>query len=370
MILYVTYQNINDPIFIGVLKKIKAQISAMKDLSKDEIMLTYYSADFVYLCDYNGKVIKREFAFTRKQVGEIIERWILEYEIKNTYIRYNKSDKWLIDFLKWHKKNGIRCMIEIPTYPYDDEMDKNKNMMKSMNDYLFRKQLKENINGLCTYAVCEKVFDMDYISISNGVDINDIKIRKKRKKDNKIVLVAVSGMFYWQGYERVIEGIANYYKNGGKKNVEFWLVGDGPQLEQYSNMINELNLKDRIIIKGYKSGKALDDIYDNADIAIGGLGRYKVGTGIGATLKLREYCAKAIPFIYSCPDFSFKGDEPYSMIVPDDASPLDINEIVDFYNRCENEDFYMEEMRKKAEMEFSWHHIMKPVVECLIDRKI
>ena len=209
MILYVTYQNINDPIFIGVLKKIKAQISAMKDLSKDEIMLTYYSADFVYLCDYNGKVIKREFAFTRKQVGEIIETtnedydpnvvyqgttWELEQDSRKIVVETysNGADYYRLYNDGWIEQGGVKSNVTEATTTYVT---------------LFKEMRDTNYNVMVTNNCQHTAKDAEGVLTASVRNVNEIRISAGYINPN-----TTSAFWEVKGYAKDTPEIITHYR--------------------------------------------------------------------------------------------------------------------------------------------------------------
>ena len=81
----------------------------------------------------------------------------------------------------------------------------------------------------------------------------------------------------------------------------------------------------------------------------------------GATLKLREYCARGLPFIYAYNDSDFINFK-YSLKIENNETLVNINEVIDFYNSIKNEN-YIKEMREYAEKNLTWYAKMKPIIE-------
>ena len=80
-------------------------------------------------------------------------------------------------------------------------------------------------------------------------------------------------------------------------------------------------------------GAALDAVYERCAIGIDSLARHRSGIVVLSSLKSREYGAKGIPMINSCKIDILEEDFPYLLRVPADESPINMNEVFDFYDR-------------------------------------
>lgn len=358
IMLYICYQNIFAPTFIGVRKKIMAQCRVFeKEFGK--IFYTAYAGQILYLL-LEGNVLEKEIAISKKQCNDILIKWLSKYKIKRTYIRYNRSDLWFVEFLKRQKELNIKTVLEFQTYPYDGE----ENGISIVDRY-YREQLHNYLDCCTTYANYKTVFDIPCIPLKNGVDINEQKEKQYRNKDGRIILLAVASFSKWHGYERIIQGMHDYYANGGRRNIIFNIVGVGNQLGYYKRLIDDFQICDHVIFRGKLSGELLDAIYDNSDIAIGSLGFYKLGLESGAPIKLREYCARGIPFVYGYDDISFGKDDYFAYQVSNDAAPVDIGKIIDFYEAVYNGKDFIKDMRQHTAKYLTWDIIMQPVIDYL-----
>jgi hypothetical protein len=123
-----------------------------------------------------------------------------------------------------------------------------------------------------------------------------------------------------------------------------------------------LELSKFVIFHGPKHGEELDSLLDKAHAAIGSLGSHRKGLCAAAPIKTREYCARGIPFVISYDDVDFPDDFPYMLKVPADESPVDIEQILQFYDRIKEKEF-VKEMREYAEKNLSWEVKLKPVID-------
>ena len=118
-------------------------------------------------------------------------------------------------------------------------------------------------------------------------------------------------------------------------------------------------LKDSVIFHGFKTGKELDEIYNNTDIAVGSLGNFRKDLKSGGALKNQEYTAKGLPFMISGEDKNYTNCK-FIYYVSHDESLFDIEEIINWY---ENLNMTPREIRKFAEENLSWDIQMKKVID-------
>lgn len=207
--------------------------------------------------------------------------------------------------------------------------------------------------------------DNKLISIENGVYLEDIKVKKGIKENlNRLYLLSIANNQYWHGYDRIIKGLYEYYKNNPEKEVYYHCVGEGPELTNLKELTKELNLEKYVIFHGTKTGEELDEVVDISDIAFGSLGNHRKGLYPDSALKNREYCARGIPFVIASEDEDFPESFSFAYRIPKDHSPVDINEVIEWYEKLLKEHpNYSLKMRKYAEDNLSWDAKMKPVIE-------
>ena len=292
---------------------------------------------------------------------------------------YMNANPWLIHFFKRLKKAGIHAVTEIPTYPYDEEFinagRKDRIILKI--DQLFRCRLYQNMDALVTFSDVREIFGQRTIRISNGVDFDSTPLHQPSamsRQPSALHLIGVAEVHFWHGFDRLIAGIGEYYRqhpttDKHHPDVFFHIVGGIHPNERYKGnqfhpglqaIIDKYGIADKIIFHGTLFGQELDDVFNQCQFAIGSLARHRSGITVIKTLKNREYATRGIPFIYSEQDSDFD-DKPYVLKAPTDESPIDVQLILDFMNR-----FTMkpEEIRKTVE-HLSWKKQMQKVVEIL-----
>lgn len=358
--IYITYVDLYDKGYFGITKKIMSQIRVFKKYF-GKVYLAFCSGQMVYLLE-NGQIIDKEFAITRSKCHRVITSWLDKYEIKRTYIRYNFSDKWFLQFLKDQKDKGVKTILEIPTYPYDGEISEGR---LKIEDQYYREQLCQYIEWVATNSEEPNILGIPCIKLLNGVDVEAHPLHLKRKVSGEIVLIGVSSMAIWHGYERVLRGLFNYYRDKGEYDFLFKIVGEGSEKDKYRSLISEYGLQSRVEFCGMLEGEDLDRQYALADIAVSSLGLYKTGIQEVTPIKGAEYCARGIPFICGYHDMRFPDKVDYIMTVPNNPEPINMHEVIAFYENITAQDGYQKRMRDYALTHFTWDCIMKPVVERL-----
>lgn len=281
-------------------------------------------------------------------------------------------------FLKKMKQNNpqIRIIVEVPTY--DPSWGKGEINHWHMWPLYWKnvnaiRHLKESVDRIMTFSRDETIYDIPTLCTSNAIDPKSIKpVDHINSIENRINLIACSSMAFWHGFDRIIEGMKNYYQGDHIYEIIFHLVGDGEETENYKKLIDRYKLNDYIILYGYKSGQELNDIYNLSDIAIDSLGRHRSKVYYNSSLKGKEYLAKGLPVVSGVTnelddDKSFK----YYLRVPADDSPVEMSKIIEFYNKIYNGNRTRIEIEqyisRYAEEHFSYNVALKPVYRYIIN---
>ncbi len=353
----------------GISKKISYQLNAFKANGHeahlcymDETVSKRRIVDGQIIVDYGngtkGKILKRiEFS-------SIVD-YAIDSNIEFVYIRSNhNANPFTINMVKRMKKVGMKVVMEIPTYPYDQEYF-NKSMRRQLiQDKLFRNQFAKQLDGIVTFSEEDFIFGQKTIKISNGIDFESVRIKKESDHPkNELHLIGVAEIHRWHGFDRVIKGMANYYSSPKELKVFFHIVGyffSTVEKEEITRIITDNHLKQYIILHGKKHGEELDEIFDKCDFGIGSLGRHRVGIDDIKTLKNREYAARGIPFVYSETDTDFD-KQPYVLKMPANESAIQIEGIISFY---QNLSISPQQIRNSIE-HLSWKNQMKRVLEAV-----
>ena len=125
----------------------------------------------------------------------------------------------------------------------------------------------------------------------------------------------------------------------------------------FQELIEKYNIQKFIIFHGTKYGKKLNELFNQADFAIGSLARHRSNIDKIKTLKNREYAARGIPFIYSETDEDFD-TMPYVLKAPADETPIDIEKLLNFYFSQE----WDANIIRNSIIHLSWKEQMKSVI--------
>ena len=204
------------------------------------------------------------------------------------------------------------------------------------------------------------------INIENGLDVQMVPVKNGfENHDSELHLLVAAYFSYWHGYDRLINGLLNYYKNScAEKKVFVHICGkpSDDSLETIMKIVKENNLEDYAIYHGYLTGDDLNAMYDKCDVAIGSLGLHRQKIIVDTTLKLPEYTARAIPFIYCANSNNVNADGKYYLKVKEDETHIDILEIINFFESLDRDNI-QKEMRSFAEKSLGWDAQFKKVVD-------
>ena len=225
----------------------------------------------------------------------------------------------------------IKIILEMPTYPYIDEFPWFIKWDIWLKEKIATSKLKKYIDCIVTYSDDSEIFGIPCLNISNAYDFKQIPHYSENEED-AIHLIAVASLTFYHGYDRVIEGMKNYYQSGkASQEVKFTPIGDGPVLEGYRKLVEEYQLVDKISLVGRKKQSELAPYFNQADIGVDSLGRHRSGVVYNSSLKGKEYLAKGLPIVSGVKTDLDDRDFPYYLRVSADDTPLDISEIIKFY---------------------------------------
>ena len=287
------------------------------------------------------------------------------------YVRRTVADKEYLKFWKDIKEKYPDCkiIIEIFTYPYDkDDFAKWNAWPFYIKELIYRRNLKKYTDRFVTYTKDKEIFGVPTICTANGIKVENIAKVQGEYRGNKITLIGVAYMQRHHGYERIIEGLREYYQNKDNRYiVELLLVGDGPEKPKYLELAEKYHLQNYIKFYATMSGKQLDEMYDASDIALASFGMYKLGVYELGALKTRECLAKGMPLITGCAIDVLDNDYPYVRNFPNNAQTVDIMEVVDFYENIKKKHHDKEKVagiiREFALNHVSMESVMKPIID-------
>lgn len=259
------------------------------------------------------------------------------------YVRFLAGDRHFVQFLKQLRKNNshAKILLELPDYPTTWYMT--TSLLYTLlyfpiiiKDWNAGRKYKRYIDRIVIPQKIENAFHIPVLSIENGINVSDVRGREPEKTD-VIRIIAVAGMCNFHGYDRLIEGMKDYYLQGGQRKIELHMVGGkaepGNELSRYQDLCKKYHLEQKVFFYGEKKGEELDRIYDKCNLAVGSLGMYRIGYQMASSLKIREYLAKGLPVITgSKVDVFEKKDFPYYLEFENNGTPIDFFKIIEFYD--------------------------------------
>lgn len=355
----------------GISKKIRYQVEALKsnkvDVSvcwlKEENGYKYRMLDESILENYGQGVLSK----IKKRTGlNCIYQYIIKNNIDTLYVRSDHhTTPFLIDFYKKVQKKGVKILLEIPTYPYDQEY---KGLSFGYQWVLFldqflRKRMAKYIHKIVTFSDDDFIFGRPTIKISNGIDFNSIPLKQLQavSSNEELHLIAVATIHPWHGFDRIIRGVIEYYKTPQKRQVFLHIVGAGVPtvLDGYHQLVSEhKGLKNYVRFYGPLFGKELDALFNQCQMGIGSLARHRSGITHLRSLKNREYAARGIPFVYSETDDDFE-KRNYILKVPADETNISIEDLIRFYDSVQ---LTPQEIRNSIDPELSWKNQMQNIL--------
>lgn len=361
-ILFLVYHALAE--YSGISKKILAQVEGLRECGAEVTLCTlHFCPDGTQQRVCNGEAIRTfGIGLRAKIVKRVSYSDIVNYAVTNkidaVYIRYDlNSDPFTINLVRKLHENGIKIIVEIPTWPYDGEVKGQgaRLQIQVLIDKLFRHTFFKYCERVITYANCDNIFGRPTINISNGVDFNKVKLTAAPGDNTELHMLSVANIHLWHGLDRLISGMAENKAIPAKLHI----VGDGlPDIiEGYRKQAEEAEIADRVSILGPLFGESLDKEFAWANIAVGSLGRHRSGISDIKTLKNREYAARGFAFFYSENDTDFDNAQ-YVLKVPADESPVDIKAVKSF---LDGQKMTPEQIRESIKS-LSWKSQMQKVL--------
>lgn len=282
------------------------------------------------------------------------------------YIRFAFYDYYFYKLLKEIKTNNAssKIVVEYSDYPYlvlsgrDPIGDK----LVQLRDQFENKRCRKYIDRIATFHNKTEIDGIPCIHILNGLDVNSIKKKTRRRKDNELHVLIVASLQPAHGIDRFIRGMIDYYRIERDVKVYLHVVGGGSIIKEIEELAEPL--EDKVCFHGFLFGNDLDDMYDQCDIGLEILAPHRKQIEVSASLKSREYIARGFPFVSACIlDISSLGYNEYCKI-EDSEQPINIEEVISYYMMfSEDIEGKTKQMRKFALRFLSMDYAMKEVMD-------
>ena len=359
---------------LGLDKKIREQSMCAPD-NIDFYLLNRFKDgkhDRVKFVKIEGKILPYNYILRK---FSLIEKSIPLRNYDYVVLRYPFADKSCIRFAKKYDVISEHHSYEIHELKANlinksSARIKLISLVRLLLEYKYGTRYREQCKGIIAVTDeirCKEVAkikqDLPSIAISNGVDVDAIKMTSYRplKTRSLNMIFVASNLLPWHGLRRILTSIEKYE---GEYDITVHLVGD-----MKFSIADPLS-KGKTIYHGVKDGIELDEIYSKSNVAISTLALHLKNLKEAASLKTREYTARGIPFIlaYDDPDLNdVDHNDRFYLKVPNNDKVVDIEKLITFAERLSIKYFNPSElssyMRKYAFEKMDWKHKMKRYVE-------
>lgn len=352
----------------GVSKKVLNQYKVFSK-SYNVTLLSYGPDCLYYLNNDFFETIALDKANRRLKMYSFINEKLSVNNYNFIYVRYHLCDFLFINSLRMLSRKATKTVIEIPTFPYKHELLNWKGgVLRYIVDGSSNFLLQLYVGRIVTYSDDHKIFGIKTVKTINGIIYeNVIPVQKKPYNKSEIHLISVSLTMSCHGYDRLIEGLNNYYSMGGDINIVYHLVGEGDEIKRYKELVLKYGIEKYVLFHGFKSGNDLDALYEMADIAFNSIAIHRIGLQTESTIKSKEYAAKGLPMVssYAVDAFSAQDNNKYVHQISADETPVDVHELIEFYNKMyENEGRNItEEIRTASEKRCDMSVTLQGVIE-------
>lgn len=368
-LLYVTFVDYKERAFLGVIKKIEYQLRAFRKAGMETVLVGQYGNDAVIIEeDGSQRIVPAEGRPRRAVIADTTEKVISERQTDYAYIRFQFFCNNVALMTSRMKKHGMKVIMEIPTYPYEGELKLQglKGIPKLLCDKAFRGLCCRNIDRLAVSGPEKEVMGVPAFTMRNGLCMEDIPISKFSYSKDRLDILSVSSMMPWHGVDRALRGVAQYYADGGERDIVLHIVGNGKCKDEYVTLAEELDIGKHVVFYGALFGEELSRMYDRCQLGLGSLCMHRIeNLKECSPLKAVEYAAHGMPVITEMKIWFADETEPLSMLVPWDDSPVDFFRVTEFADGMLAGDFEgaKRRIRAVAEKKCDISVSMSPAVE-------
>lgn len=281
------------------------------------------------------------------------------------YVRYPFAIPSFLWFLRQAARTSPRAkvVVEIATYPYKHELQTYRQKVFGWLDDRGAGMLKRYVDAIVTFYGQSEIHGIPCIQSANGIEVDALPLRRRTRNEG-LSIISVGNLAERHGVDRAIRGLAGDLDEGTEK-ATLHVVGDGPAIGGLTTLANELGVATQVKFHGTLTGRALDEVFEDADVALDSLGVHRLALPSSSSLKAREYCARGIPFVMAGHDPDFAERTPFVHRVPPDDSPLDFSALRAFVAQTIDAPDLSERMRAYAKAHLAWDVKLAPIVEFL-----
>ncbi len=348
----------------GIYKKVYSQATGIANRLGKCYLLTKK--------DKNTKVdeistYKKMTSVNENNIYDTARKIICTIKVDIVYIRLLIPNPRFISFLRFCKKNSVKLIYEIPTYPYYGEQlktarKKYRAIGKIIIDFIFWPFVYYYVDNVAIIlSNTNKHIFKKMIEISNGANISSIKVKNDYTNNKNVFSIVTVGTLYpYHGYDRVLRGLKKCNETVDGVPVIFSIIGSSPTIEDLKKLSDKLELKN-VKFLGIKSTDQLNELFDSYDLGLGCLALHRRNANVDTTIKIIEYYCRGLPALTSGISPMDQYDKNATIHVSDSENSLDFEEIYKLYK--EGKVTTSQKISKIARAHFSWEYIMKELID-------
>jgi glycosyltransferase involved in cell wall biosynthesis len=363
----------------GVTKKIISQVEALNKKGVETFLIFLSNSNKIENGFLGKKYIKfyiypsppfnrfkdKVYAFFHQ--GHLLKNLFNSFE--NDDIIYMRNIIPNLSFLRLLKSCKQSVFIEVPSNNIEEAIIRNSRLYQILLK-AFGNLIGNSTSGII--GVTDEIINLNFpklhqniprIAIGNAIDVKSVPLNPIQSfdEDKIIEFTTIAHISVWHGLDRFLLGMADM-KN--KNRIHFNIVGEGPELNKIIQLSNDLQLKEHITFHGFLSGNDLNKILYKTHVGVSNLGTHRKNITQTSPLKSREFCARGIPFIYSCYDNDF--NIPYAYQLEADNEPINIDEVVNYFKNICITNEYNIEMREYAQKNLTWDSKMDLALDFML----
>lgn len=365
----VAHLNLQDYIYFGIEKKILEQANSAKSLGLD--------MDFIILNNekesQTDNIVYKKFIYPKNNLKKKLMKRFFKFSIIDNTIDLSKYDAIIIryprpvsyDWKVFTDKYKNKLLTEHHAIALPETIQKITfgNILNFIQEYINSRFLKNHLIGLI--GVTDEISieesktnsSLKTQTISNGINVADVTFTKYIPFNKKKLIMTMIASEYapWQGLDRLLNSLL-IYNNINKINIIINIVGQqiSTSDSKLIQMINDTKENITINLLGIKRGKELDEIMARSTLAIGSLAIYRQKLKEACALKVREYLARGIPFVYTAIDPDIPRDCRFALELPNDETSIEFEDIINFAIQTSNISDLANEIRAFAYKTVDW----------------
>ena len=184
-----------------------------------------------------------------------------------------------IDDAVYEKAKGIKKIQRKIEKMYNSKTLQNADKVLVMNDFT-----KKLVNEY--YSVSDNRISI----VTNGTDLE--KFYNTRENNKRVIFSGA--MYHHRGIDVLLDCASKVIDK--INDVEFLLLGDGPEMKELQEFVNKNNLSKNIIFKGWVKREEIPQFLAKSSIGIGPLRSTDVTKG-ALPIKVLEYMASSLPIL-------------------------------------------------------------------------